>query len=68
MNKLPAIVQSCLRKAQLDEKPADKFINKAHKEGLQLYRYYCCFCGHWHLTKQKAGSTRRLYEDSDYRW
>jgi hypothetical protein len=41
----------CLRKKKLKEKWADN-IAKAKAEDVELHKYYCNHCQHWHITKK----------------
>jgi len=53
MNEMNKWLKSCLKKKSLSEGMADIIIERAKKiDGIMLYKYYCHYCGRWHLSKK----------------
>ena len=53
MSTVKTWVGECLRKKRLSSGVADKVIERAKKEGTELYKYHCPHCDGWHITKMK---------------
>jgi hypothetical protein len=52
MEKISEWVKTCLHKTRLSAGNADKIIERAKKDGVILYKYYCPHCFGYHLTKR----------------
>ena len=49
----PVVWWSCHRKARYSDKASRKAIERKHRLlGMELRRYQCPHCDHWHLTKR----------------
>jgi len=44
-------IKGCIKKTGLSENRADQIISKAE---IPLRKYFCRYCGNWHLTKNKT--------------